>query len=76
MSKKKSSPRRASAQRQECWHAAPLKGSFMVLSILGFLTTVYLIYPANYNFGLAFMFVFALMFIASLISTAKGPVVD
>ena len=48
----------------------------MALSILGFLITAYLVYQQNYNYGLAFMIVFVLMFIASLISTAKAPVVE
>jgi len=58
------------------WHAAPLKGSFMVTSILGFLISVYWVYPQSFNFGVAFMFIFAAMFIASLISMTKAPVIE
>lgn len=59
------------------WHAAPLKGSFMVLSILGFLVTMYIIYPNfSKNLGIALMIVFAAMFVASLISMTKAPVIE
>ncbi len=58
------------------WHAVPLKGSFMVLSMIGFLTTAYLIYPADKSYGFAFMAVFVAMFIASLISMTKAPVIE
>ena len=58
------------------WHAAPLKGSFMVISMLGFFISAYLIYPKSINYGITFMIIFTLMFIASLISMTKAPVVD
>lgn len=58
------------------WHAAPLKGSFMLTAMLGFLISAYYVYPQSFNFGLAFMFIFAMMFIASLISMTKAPVVE
>ena len=54
------------------WHAVPLKGSFMILSVLGFLITAYL-RPINMNFSIAFMVVFIAMFIASLVSMSKEP---
>lgn len=53
------------------WHAVPLKGSFMILSIMGFLTTAYLVEDVNYK--TAFMFVFLAMFLASLVSMTKAP---
>jgi len=56
------------------WHASPLKGSFMVTSILGFLISAYFVYPQSLSFGIAFMAIFALMFIASMISMTKAPV--
>ena len=58
------------------WHALPLKSSFMAASILGFLITVYLIYPESPDYGLAFMVVFSAMFIASLISMTRAPMVE
>ena len=53
------------------WHAVPLKGSFMVLSIIGFLITAYLVQDTNYKF--AFMTVFIAMFVASMVSMTKAP---
>jgi hypothetical protein len=54
------------------WPAVPLKGSFMVFAILGFLISIYLI--TNTAWRLAFMIVFVVMFIASLVSMSKAPV--
>ena len=71
MARKKA--RRSVKKAPQKWHAVPLKGSFMVLSIIGFLVTAYLIYPKNKDYGLAFMIVFIAMFIASLISMTKSP---
>jgi len=76
--KKKSSHHPSHRHKPELsrWHAAPLKGSFMVLSIIGFLISAYLMYPQSNSFGWVFMFIFALMFIASLISMTKAPVIE
>jgi hypothetical protein len=51
---------------------APLPGSFMVASIVGFLVTAYLIEDISWKFTL--LLFFAVMFIASFISTTKAPV--
>jgi len=58
------------------WHAVPLKGSFMLMSMIGFLISAYYVYPLSFNFGVTFMFVFVLMFIASLVSMTKAPVIE
>ncbi|HLD80355.1 MAG TPA: hypothetical protein VJA18_07405 [Candidatus Nanoarchaeia archaeon] len=71
MAKKKA--RRSKAVKPK-WHAVPLKGSFMVLSIMGFLITAYLVYPKSTNYGFAFMVVFIAMFIASMVSMTKAPI--
>ncbi len=55
------------------WSAVPLKGSFMVMSVLGFLLSYYYVYPISFSFGIACMIVFAIMFIASIISMTKAP---
>lgn len=55
---------------------APLKGSFLLLSLVGFLISVFYITPLNSSWGFAFGFVFTLMFIASMISTMYGPAED
>lgn len=65
-----------SAKKPACkWHAVPLKSTFMLIAILGFFISVYWIYPQSFNFGIAFMLLFAAMFIAALISMTKAPVV-
>lgn len=56
------------------WHAVPLKGSFMVFSIIGLLITAYLVDDPDYK--MAFMIVFIAMFVASLISMTKAPVLE
>ncbi len=63
-------------RQSQQWHATPLKGSFMAFSILGFFITTYLVYPASQNYGVAFMIVFIAMFIASLISMTKAPMME
>lgn len=52
---------------------APLSGSFLLASMLGFAISAIWVYPASKNFGISFMIVFAAMFIASIISMTKGP---
>jgi multisubunit Na+/H+ antiporter MnhB subunit len=56
------------------WKVAPLKSSFMLASILGFLIT--LIYTDRIGNDWAFTlgFVFALMFVASMISMRNAPI--
>ncbi len=53
---------------------APLKSSFMVISIIGFFVSILMVWPASPSFGLAFAIVFAVMFIASLISMTYAPI--
>ena len=52
---------------------APLKASFMVLSIVGFLASVYLVSDWWPQMAFAFAVVFVLMFIASLVSMTYAP---
>ena len=60
------------------WHAAPLKSSFMLIAIMGFLISAYYVYTLPYeqstSYGFSFMLVFTAMFVASLISMTKAPV--
>lgn len=56
------------------WHAVPLSASFMVTAILGFVISVFWVYPQSTKFGFSFALVFVLMFIASMISMTKAPV--
>lgn len=55
------------------WHVVPLKGSFMVTAILGFILSYYYVYPISLSFGIVCLFFFTLMFIASIISMTKAP---
>ena len=62
-------------KKTEKWRAVPLKSSFMLTAMLGFLISAYWVFPQSFNFGITFMIVFALMFIASLISMTRAPAV-
>jgi len=73
---KRSSTPKSKVRKLSRWHAAPLKGSFMVTAMLGFLISAYWVYPQSFNFGFAFMLIFAAMFIASLISMTKAPILN
>jgi len=52
---------------------APLTGSFMLASMLGFGISLVWVYPQSQSFGIAFMIVFAAMFVASIISLTYAP---
>jgi|ETN02SMinimDraft_4_1059925.scaffolds.fasta_scaffold142237_2 hypothetical protein len=52
----------------------PLKASFMIISIVGFLLSVYLVDNVWPQMAFAFATVFVLMFIAALISMSKVPI--
>lgn len=71
MSKKKSSFSKPVSH----WHAVPLKGSFMVTAILGFFISYYYVYPVSINMGIACIIIFVLMFLASVVSMTKAPIV-
>lgn len=55
---------------------APLPGSFMVLSMLGFIISLVYVNSGRLDksFGVSFALVFAMMFIASILSMTYGPV--
>ena len=71
MAKKKKSKR-----RPQRWQAAPLKGSFMITAILGLFISIYWVTPQSTPYGFSFSIVFIAMFIASLISMTKAPIVN
>ena len=75
-SKNKSRKRYQNEKIFSRWHAVPLKGSFMASAMLGFFISAYYVYPKTYNFGIAFMIIFGLMFIAAIISMTKAPVIN
>mgnify|MGYP003997598365 FL=1 len=68
--------KRKSKRAPRKWHAVPLKGSFMASAMLGFFISAYYVYPKTFNFGVTFMFIFALMFIAALVSMTKAPEIN
>ncbi len=51
---------------------APLPASFMIVSIVGFLISAYLVKDLSWKFTM--LLFFAVMFIASFISMTKAPV--
>ncbi|MBW2992185.1 hypothetical protein KY345_03130 [Candidatus Woesearchaeota archaeon] len=53
---------------------APLSGSFMITAIIGFLISAIYIFPRSNPWGLALVLLFAVMFVAAMISTTKAPV--
>jgi hypothetical protein len=57
------------------WRAAPLKSSFMLAGIIGFLISVIYIPKYSLNWAFAFGLVFLIMIIATLVSmTQSKPV--
>ncbi len=48
----------------------------MLISMIGTLASYYLVLPRSLNFGASFMIIFIAMFIASLISMTKAPIID
>ena len=52
---------------------APLNSAFMAMSILGFLFSVVYLWPRSMQWAFAFAVVFAVMFIAAMISMTYGP---
>jgi hypothetical protein len=54
-------------------NVAPLKGGFMITSIVGFLISSYYVYDLSARWGFTFGLFFVLMFISSLISMTYGP---
>ena len=53
--------------------AAPLSSTFMVFSILGFLSSIYYFTLFGETWGTLFLVFFSMMFIASVISMTHAP---
>ena len=51
----------------------PLKGSFMLTAIVGFIISWIYVYPRSVRWGAAFILFFILMFISSMISMTYSP---
>jgi len=54
--------------------AAPLNSAFMAMSIVGFLFSVIYLWGISMQWATAFSVVFAVMFIAALISMTYAPI--
>ena len=79
MAKKKNRANNSKSKNKKMfstWHAVPLKGSLMATAMMGFFISAYYVFPQSFNYGIAFMFLFTLMFIAAIISMTKAPIVS
>lgn len=54
------------------WKPAPIPSSFVALSIFGFLVSAYFIYPRSFNWGVTFMFLFVIFFIAVMFNMGSS----
>jgi type III secretory pathway component EscS len=54
-------------------NVAPLKGGYMITSIVGVVVSAIYVMPRSQPWGFTFAFFFALMFVASIISMTYGP---
>lgn len=54
--------------------AVPLKGTFMIASIVGFLISAVYILPRSKPWGFSFSLIFVIMFLAAMISMTYAPV--
>jgi len=54
-------------------NVAPLKGGYMITSMVGFIISALYVFPRSDNWGLTFVIFFSLMFVSSLISMTYGP---
>jgi hypothetical protein len=63
-----------SRRGEKMFKVAPLPGSFMVTSIIGFFLSVLLVFQAYPSWGTAFALVFILMFISSMISMTYADI--
>jgi len=53
---------------------APLSGGYMATSMLGIMISLYYVYKQSSDWGITFAMIFAIMFIASLVSmTVADP---
>lgn len=54
-------------------NVAPLKGGYMITSIIGFIISGLYVFPKSETWGFTFVIFFTLMFVASMISMTYGP---
>lgn len=56
------------------YKVAPLSGSFMLTSMMGFLISAIYVFPRSMSWGFTFGIFFTVMFVASLISMTYAPI--
>lgn len=56
------------------YKAAPLSGSFMMTSMVGFLVSAIYVFPRSMAWGFTLGIFFTIMFVASIISMTYAPV--
>ena len=56
------------------YKVAPLSGSFMLTSMVGFLVSAVYVFPRSISWGFTFGIFFTIMFVASLISMTYAPI--
>ena len=54
-------------------NVAPLKGGYMITSMVGFIISSMYVYDVSNRWGITFAIFFSLMFVASMISMTYGP---
>ena len=54
-------------------NVAPLKGGYMITSMVGFIISAVYVFPNSNTWGFTFTMFFTLMFVASMISMTYGP---
>ena len=54
-------------------NVAPLKGGYMITSMVGFIISAVYVFPKSTSWGFTFIMFFTLMFVASMISMTYGP---
>jgi len=54
-------------------NVAPLKGGYMITSMVGILISLFYVFPKSTTWGFTFTAFFVIMFAASLISMTYGP---
>ena len=55
------------------YHIVPLSAGFMLTSIVGFIISIFYVYPNNITWGFTLTLFFVIMFVSSLISMTYAP---
>ena len=58
------------------YNIAPLSGSFMLTALIGFLISIFYVYPRDATWGMTFLIFFVVMFVSAMISMTYAPATD